>query len=196
MFSKSNFKCAFNVLILHFSNYRPPTKLREGNVFSRVCLSSCLSVYRRGLHEIITHDAIGQSQVVSVILSRSCPRHVQLVYLDFTIHGTPPSWTCSNLFTWTSPHKPPLPRHVQTCSVCTPDCRQAGGWHSTEIPSCLKRIFKTTICTSQQYSMNMIRNAHKKYSSSKMGETNFSLSNYTAFLYIFACLRNFIFNWI
>ena len=25
-------------------NYRPPTKLREGNVFSRVCLSVCLSV--------------------------------------------------------------------------------------------------------------------------------------------------------
>ena len=24
-----------------------------------------------------------------------------------------------------------------------------------------------------------------------MGETNFSLSNYTAFLYIYACLRNF-----
>ena len=74
---------------------RQLTKLRKGYVFSRVCLSS--SVHRQGPHEIII-IAIGQSQVASVILSRSSPPlpHVQLVYLDFIIHGPPPSWTRSN----------------------------------------------------------------------------------------------------
>ena len=33
--------------------YRPPTKLREGNVFSRVCLST-----RKGSHMIIIHDTL------------------------------------------------------------------------------------------------------------------------------------------
>ena len=33
-------------------HYRPPTKLRESNVFSRVCLS-----VHRGDHVTITHDA-------------------------------------------------------------------------------------------------------------------------------------------
>ena len=39
--------------------YRPPTKLREGNVFSRVCL------FTRGRIQHVTtaHDAIGHSQV-------------------------------------------------------------------------------------------------------------------------------------
>ena len=33
---------------------------------------------------------------------------------------------------------PPSYRHPPTwpCSICSPYCRQAGGWHSTEMPSC------------------------------------------------------------
>ena len=75
--------------------YRPPMKLREGNVFTRVCLS----VHRgKGLHLTIVHDALD--------LTLQAP-HIR--------HGTPqpqpqsqPStsdilWpsleTCSNLFT-------------------------------------------------------------------------------------------------
>ena len=54
---------------MHYNIYRPPTKLREGNVFSRVCPSVSHSVggEGRGPHVTITHDI-----------------------LDLTIQGPPP----------------------------------------------------------------------------------------------------------
>ena len=117
-------------------NYRPPTELREGNVFYRVCLSFCLSM--GGSHVTITYA------------------------LDFTVHsllppphphirrGTPPA-------SGPGPGPTPLPltsdgqhlRPVQTCSLeddPTPNRHflvatsmyglQAGGTHPTGIPSC------------------------------------------------------------
>ena len=49
-------------------------------------------------------------------------------------------WTCSNLFKLdlSLQERPPFhpPRHVQTCSLCSLDCGQAGSWNSTEIPFC------------------------------------------------------------
>ena len=33
------------------------------------------------------------------------------------------------------------PVHVQNFSLCRPCCRQAGGWHSTEMPSCFSFDF-------------------------------------------------------
>ena len=65
-------------------------KLREGNVFSCVCLVSVCS--QMGLHVTITHDVRG--------------------------HMRPPF------------------QNIQTSSLCRPDCRQAGGWHLTKMPSC------------------------------------------------------------
>ena len=91
---------------------------------------SVVSVCREGSHVSITHDTIGQPQVTRD-LSSPGPRH------SLTIQGTP---------------LPLAPRHVQTCSLgphhtgtpppptcsnlCSPDCRQAGGWHSTKMSSC------------------------------------------------------------
>ena len=66
----------------------PPTKLREGNVFSRVCLS----VHVGDSHVTITHDA-----------------------LDLTTQTwNPYPWACSNLFILDSQHPPSLllPRAV------------------------------------------------------------------------------------
>ena len=42
------------------------------------------------------------------------------------------------------------PRHVQTCSLWSSDCRRAGSWHFTEIPSCFpyKIINILQICSS------------------------------------------------
>ena len=72
--------------------YRPPTKWWEGNAFGRVCLS----VHGRGgVHVTTTHDAIGQSRG-----SRG------------------PSNTSSNMFTGEPAAL--LPRHFQTCSLCSP----------------------------------------------------------------------------
>ena len=39
----------------------------------------------------------------------------------------------------------PSPLHVQTCSLCGPYCRQAGGWHSTKMPSCFRKWLKDFI---------------------------------------------------
>ena len=41
-----------------FGNYHPPTKLREGNVFSSVCLSVSHSAHRSGSQMTITHDVL------------------------------------------------------------------------------------------------------------------------------------------
>ena len=72
--------------------------------------------------------------------------------------------TCSNLFNLDltvqgplspdmfklvqpGPHStgPPFPRHVQTCSLCSPDCWQAGSRHSTEMPSCCNIALHTVL---------------------------------------------------
>ena len=41
------------------------------------------------------------------------------------------------------------PRNVQTCSLCSPYCRQAGSWHSTEMPSCLSCQMELHLRTSR-----------------------------------------------
>ena len=48
--------------------YHSPTKLQEGNVFSRVCLSFCLSVHGGRSRRDHYHDAIGQPQLIWVPL--------------------------------------------------------------------------------------------------------------------------------
>ena len=56
--------------------YHPPIKLREGNIFIRVCLS----LWERWGRVITTHDAIGQSQVTwgpPPYPHRELPRPVQ-----------------------------------------------------------------------------------------------------------------------
>ena len=94
-------------LFWHF--YRPPKK-REGNVFSRVCLSFCS---QGGSHATITHNT-----------------------LDLTIQGTPdPSPGHSTLLYRETPH----PRHDQTCSLWTRCGRQEGGSHPTGMLSCSSR---------------------------------------------------------
>ena len=56
--------------------------------------------------------------------------------LSLTAQGTdpgPPNYTCSNL----TAQPPPPRRHVQICSLWSMACGKEGGWHSTEMPSCL-----------------------------------------------------------
>ena len=73
----------------------------------RVC-----AILFRGHPQVTTvNDAIGQSQIT------------------WDTHPSP------SPLLYNAP--PPTHRHVQTCSLCSPDCRQAGGWHSTEMPSCI-----------------------------------------------------------
>ena len=45
-------------IIIIFNNYRPPKKLQEGNVFSRVCPSVSLSTGGGGSHVTIARDAL------------------------------------------------------------------------------------------------------------------------------------------
>ena len=58
------------------------------------------------------------------------------------------TWTCSSLFTWSPPSAGP----IQTCSLCSPFYRQAGGCPSTEMPSCFPGVItnaKKTIQTGK-----------------------------------------------
>ena len=57
-----------------------------------------------------------------------------LFNFDLTVQG-PSAQTYSTCTSLDS--TPPPSKHVQTCSLCSPDCWQAGGWHLTEMPSCL-----------------------------------------------------------
>ena len=66
---------------------RPPTKLRIGNVFSRVCMSVC----SQGSHVTITHDT-----------------------LDVTIQGSPDMFKRDQFGPHCTGS---APRHVQTCSL-------------------------------------------------------------------------------
>ena len=90
----------------HWHLYHLPTKLREGNVCSPICLS-----VQGGVH-------------IYMILA--------LVPLPYSSKHAP---TSSLVIRWYSPSS--HSRQVRTCSLCN-SCihRQAGGWHSTEMPSC------------------------------------------------------------
>ena len=106
-------------------------------VLIRWCLQSCLSVCSVGVGEGVpnvttTRDGIGQSQVTWELTS-------------------PSKKTCSNLFIWEPLSPGPVPYPCGTVlaspypspdlfkiwSLCSPYIyRQAGGWPSTERPSC------------------------------------------------------------
>ena len=106
-------------------------KLREVNVFSHVCLS--FYSYGGNPHVTTANDAIGQSQVtwgpLSPYRNQPCPypcplRSPHRHPLVLITQGPPPSL-----------YRDPI--HVQTCSLHILDCRHVGGWHSTEMSSCL-----------------------------------------------------------
>ena len=99
--------------ILSLTTYRPPTKFREGNLFSRVCHS----VHRGG----------GVSPLYRApALVRPLYGHVQT------------SWTWISLY-----NAPRPPRHVQTCSLWSTYGWQAGGLHPTWILSCFNYVIET-----------------------------------------------------
>ena len=59
-----------------------------------------------------------------------------LFNLDLTIQGSAPDMVnLTELESRHTPSPPPQIPHlpVQTCSLCSPDCRQAGSWHSTDV---------------------------------------------------------------
>ena len=116
-------------------------KLRKGNVFIHICLSC-----RRGgdphtgtpptLAPTPALAPRGRVKICSTLTSLyrvPVPRQIQLV----------PRWTVT-----------PPPKHVQTCSLCSPDSWQAGGWHLTEMPSCL---FWFSLSTTQILTFHMER---------------------------------------
>ena len=92
---------AFYYRILNMSSfsqvfYRPPTKLWEGNVFSRVCES----VQGRKEGEFL-YRAPAMPPPVSFVQGPAPPKHVQTCSkLDIIVYGiTPIPKTCSNLST-------------------------------------------------------------------------------------------------
>ena len=91
-------------------------RLRSGqsHVFSRVCLSVCLSVHR-GSHVTITHDALCLTTHLDEPLSMCAPikapmpvRNIHGVFILFSLYNTPGHvQTCA---TWTSMYRnPPTP---------------------------------------------------------------------------------------
>ena len=96
------FLCSANILFLFHSPtfYCPPTKLPEGNVFSRVCLSVIL--FKEG----------------GLSLYRALPsldlKHVQTCTLYLTVQGLPHPGHVQLGPHHTVPFPPPTP-HVQTC---------------------------------------------------------------------------------
>ena len=103
--------------IIHCIIFTTSTRsLREGNVFSGVCLPASLS-------------SLGGS-----------PCTVSWRYSPPICTGHWPQ-PCSPLdmskHVQLGPHCTETPRHIQTCSLWSIDCRKAGGWHSTEMPSCV-----------------------------------------------------------
>ena len=91
--------------------------LREGNVFSGVCLPVSLSVHREVPHV-------------------QCPGVIPLLCTGHWPQPCPPPLDISK-HVQLGPHCTGTPRHIQTCSLWSIDCREAGGWHSTEMPSCV-----------------------------------------------------------
>ena len=96
------------------SYYRLPTKLRKGIVFGHVCLAFLFT--RTGSHVITTHDAIIQSQVTWEPPPLPSP-------LDILKHVYLGTSTFPDMFRLV---------HYEVPDICW----QAGGWHSTEMPSC------------------------------------------------------------
>ena len=92
--------------------YYPPTKLREGNVFSRVCLSTDLTWQRKDLFKPLY---LGNRPILPPALAQPTPDMFKLLQLE--------------------PHRTSPPRQVQTCTVW-----KADGWPSTERPSCFWTI--------------------------------------------------------
>ena len=93
--------------------YRPPTKLRECNVFSRVCLSISLSTGGGGSHVTTTHDSLtltvqgspshgtskyrGPFGAAPDMGLPTSPRHGTLMYKDPLRHET-------SLYMYRDPH--------------------------------------------------------------------------------------------
>ena len=100
--SRINFICfmdrAFGLMILWVNDYgfyRTPTKLREANVFSRVCLAFC----SKGDGPCVGSQAQSPVKSPGPGSPRTGPTPKpcsNLFNLDLTVQGRP--WTCSNLF--------------------------------------------------------------------------------------------------
>ena len=85
------------------------TKLREGNVYSCVSLSTGMG----------------------------------------SLYKTPAPNPCTGTSRHSTPLYPiptPTPEQVQTCSPWSTDCQQAGGWQSTEMPSCRASADVNAVC--------------------------------------------------
>ena len=84
--------------------YHLSTKLREGNAFSCVCLSFCLST-GGGQGPFNPHDCTPPPNLYRTL---SPPRHVQLVQFGIHCTGTPPYGRVQTCSTWTSLYRGPL----------------------------------------------------------------------------------------
>ena len=113
--------------------YRPPTKLREGNVFTGICIL----MGRGSSHVTITHDALA-SLYRPLTLSHQHQNWDIPPFSDIrlgTYHLATDIWqqtleTCLNLFTWGPPG-------VTSGGVCQSTYGlQAGGTHPTGMLSC------------------------------------------------------------
>ena len=106
--------------------YLPPSKLRDGEVSSPVCLQG----EERSQCDHF-QNVFSQSQVTwDPPLSSSCRQSLYLSPAPIT--QTPgKKWSTS----FNSPYTIVL-RNVKKTSICGVNYQQAGGWHSTEIPSC------------------------------------------------------------
>ena len=82
--NSSHHKLSFNSHNMCYYLYRPPTNLREGNVFSRVCSF-------RGKRHVISADLF---QMCSL---GDCHYPDPLIHMGSHGRGL---WSCSNLFTW------------------------------------------------------------------------------------------------
>ena len=125
--------------------YRPPTKLREGNVFSRVCLSVILS---RGwgapIWPLPMMHWTSLCRVSPYLNLQPAPslyrdprhRHVQTWISLYRDIPSPPYTHIFKLVQLETHCTTPPPKHVCTCSLWSTHNRQAGGWHPIGMLSC------------------------------------------------------------
>ena len=118
------------------SCYRPTKNLREGNIFSRVCLAD-----HRGCHVTITHDALDLTTQGPPLCTETQSRPHPL-YRD-PLACPLQTWACSNLFRLDLALQVPSPHPLDmfklfVMSLWSTYGRQAGGWHPTRMLSCLK----------------------------------------------------------